>query len=85
MQSRIGRGLIIAAVSGLALIASMVGARVAGVGDVGRVQATPIGAEVCELSHVGAYADDGRPMLGSILTCWDVDWNLSVSGAGGHH
>jgi hypothetical protein len=85
MQSRIGRGLIIAAVSGLALIASIVGARVAGVGDAGHALATSIGAEVCELSHVGVYTDDGRPAFGSILTCWDVDWNLSVPGAGGHH
>ena len=57
----------------------------AGVGEIGRAQATPIGAEVCELSHVGAYTDDGRPAFDSILTCWNVDWNLSVPGAGGHH
>jgi hypothetical protein len=84
MQSRIGRGVIIAGVSGLALIASIVGARVVGVGDTRDALATPIGAEVCDLSSTGAYTDYGRPMLSSILTCWNVDWNLSVPGAGGH-
>jgi hypothetical protein len=84
MQSRIVRGLIIAAVSGLALAGSIVGARVAGVAGIGHALATPIAAEICELSPVGVYADDGRPVLGSVLSCWNADWNLSVPGAGGH-